>query len=105
QVAGSSPDSLQATLGVVLLPSKVNQAELSSGSLQARVQGRNVQGKLQATGQDAALQADLNGERAADRMALKLGGTIRVEHLARWTGRRDADGRIESRFALHAETD
>jgi autotransporter translocation and assembly factor TamB len=105
QVAGSSPDSLHATLGVVLLPSKVNQAELSSGSLQARVEGRNVQGKLQATGQDAALQADLNGERAADRTVLKLGGTIRVEHLARWTGRRDADGRIESRFALHAETD
>ncbi len=105
QVAGSSPDSLRATLGVELQPSRVNQAELSSGSLQARMVGRNVEGKLQATGEDAALQADLNGQQSGDRNTLKLGGTMRVEHLARWTGRRDADGRIESRFALHAETD
>ena len=32
-------------------------------------------------------------------------GTVRVEHLARWTGRPGADGRIESRFSLEAGMD
>ncbi|HEY7637593.1 MAG TPA: translocation/assembly module TamB domain-containing protein [Gemmatimonadales bacterium] len=105
QVAGRSPDSLRATLGVVLLPSTINQAELSGGSLQAGVEGRSVQGKLQANGPDLAVQAQLTGERDEKSLALKAGGTVRIERLARWTGRRDADGRIESRFSLHAETD
>ncbi len=43
--------------------------------------------------------------RLPDLTALKTGGTLRVEHLARWTGRRDADGRVESRFALDLVTD
>jgi translocation and assembly module TamB len=32
-------------------------------------------------------------------------GTIRVEHLARWTGRANADGRVEGQFDLAAESD
>ncbi len=104
-IAGSSPDSLRATLALVLQPSRVNQAELTGGALDARVIGRTVAAKLRAEGPDAALDATLSGAPAADRTALKAGGTLRVEHLARWTGRRDADGRLESRFALDLVTD
>jgi translocation and assembly module TamB len=32
-------------------------------------------------------------------------GTVRLEHLARWTGRADADGRLESSFAFDAAGD
>jgi translocation and assembly module TamB len=108
-VAGSSPDSLRAALALVLQPSRVNQAELTGGALDARVTGRSVAAKLRAEGPDAALDATLgatpSGAYAANRTALKAGGTLRVEHLARWTGRRDADGRVESRFALDLVTD
>jgi translocation and assembly module TamB len=120
-VAGSSPDSLRATVALVLQPSHVNQAELTGGALDARVNGRNVAAKLRAEGPDAALDATLDATPVAtrnagsgatpsgapftDRTALKAGGTLRVEHLARWTGRRDADGRVESRFALDLVTD
>ena len=120
-VSGSSPDSLRALLALVLQPSRVNQAELTGGALDARVTGRNVAAKLRAEGPDAALDATLDatpvatrsagsgaprsGDVTSDRTALKAGGTLRVEHLARWTGRRDADGRVESRFALDLVTD
>ena len=120
-VAGSSPDSLRATLALVLQPSRVNQAELTGGALDARVNGRTMAAKLRAEGPDAALDATLDatpvatriagsgattsGAPAADRTALKTAGSLRVEHLARWTGRRDADGRVESRFALDLVTD
>ena len=32
-------------------------------------------------------------------------GTVTAEHLARWTGRADADGRVEGRFDLTVESD
>jgi len=98
-------DSLRATLGLRLLPSRVNQAELTDGSLDAQVDGRSVQAKLRARGPDATLDATLHGTPRPDRTALTTAGTLAVEHLARWTGRHDADGRIESRFNLAVETD
>lgn len=104
ELTGRSADSLRATLDAVLLPSRVNQAELSDGSLQARVQGRSVDLKLKAGG-DAALDAALSSTAAAGRTSMRADGTLRVEHLARWMGRRGADGRIESRFAIQAEAD
>ena len=104
-VAGRTADSLRATLAVALQPSRVNHAELSGGSLETRVQGRSLEGKLRAQGPDGTLEADLSRETAAGRSLMKTGGTLQIEHLARWTGRADADGRLESRFALQAETD
>ncbi|MEP7175239.1 MAG: translocation/assembly module TamB domain-containing protein [Gemmatimonadales bacterium] len=98
-------DSLRATVGVVLLPSTVNEAELSGGALDARVTGRNLEATLRAEGPDASLDVTVRGAPAEDRTALTAEGSLRVEHLARWTDRADADGRIESRFALQAETD
>jgi autotransporter translocation and assembly factor TamB len=105
ELTGRSADSLRATLEMVLLPSRVNQAELTDGSLEARVQGRSVDAKLRAGGQDAVLDAALSGTGAEGRSSMKAEGTLRVEHLARWTGRHAADGRVESRFALQTEAD
>ncbi|MEP6688414.1 MAG: hypothetical protein ABJC36_08710, partial [Gemmatimonadales bacterium] len=105
EVAGSSPDSLRATLKLTLQPSRVNQAELTAGTLDARVNGRSIAAKVQAEGPDAALDATMKGTPSADRTALETDGTLRVEHLARWTGRRHADGRVESRFALNLVSD
>jgi autotransporter translocation and assembly factor TamB len=100
-----SPDSMRATLGVNLLPSRINQAELTSGSVDARVDGRQAQARLRADGPDATLDATVRSGPARDRTAVAAEGGLRVEHLARWTGRADADGRLESHFALTVETD
>ena len=105
EVAGGSPDSLRGRLALVLQPSRVNQAELTGGTLDAQMNGRNLSAKIHADGPDAALDATLTGTPSAERTALESDGTLRLEHLARWTGRRDADGRVESRFALDLVTD
>jgi uncharacterized protein involved in outer membrane biogenesis len=105
ELTGGSADSLQATLEMALLPSRINQAELSDGSLRARVQGRSVDANLRAGGQDIALETVLSGTAGAGGTSLKADGRLRIEHLARWTGRRGADGRVESRFTLQTEAD
>ncbi|MFL5514633.1 MAG: translocation/assembly module TamB domain-containing protein, partial [Gemmatimonadales bacterium] len=105
EVTAGSADNLRARLEMALLPSRVNQAELSDGSLQAQVQGRSVDAKLRVGGEDAALETTLSGTSGAGRTSLKADGMLRVEHLARWTGRRRADGRVESRFTLQTEGD
>jgi translocation and assembly module TamB len=104
-VARRPPDSLAASLDVALLPSRVNQAALSQGSLAARIGGGVLEGKLRADGPDAALTADLTGRTSPDGNMLQARGDLRLEHLARWTDRRDADGRIESRFAVETRSD
>ena len=53
EITGTRSDSLGATLGVVLLPSRVNQAELTGGSLDASVDGKRVTATLRAEGPDA----------------------------------------------------
>lgn len=100
-----SADSMQATLGITLLPSRINQAELSDGSVDARLDGGQVQAKVRAAGPDAALDATVGSAPSLNSTALSANGALRVEHLARWTGRPDADGRVESKFALTVESD
>ncbi len=95
----------RATLAVALLRSRVNQAELTEGSLDARVVGPTLEGRLRATGPDIMLNGELSSEADSGGTALSTTGALRLERLARWTGRRDADGRIESRFSLRARTD
>ncbi len=103
-VAGGGADSLRANLDAVLLPSRVNQAALTSGGATVRVSGSQLEARLTADGPDAALDATVS--RAQDeRSAVSASGTLRLEHLAKWTGRGDADGRVESRFALSLESD
>jgi translocation and assembly module TamB len=104
ELAGAGSDSMRAMLNVALLPSRVNQAELTGGGVAARLAGDQFEARVRADGPDAALDATVS--RAQDvRSALSASGTLRLEHLAKWTDRRDADGRVESRFALSLESD
>jgi translocation and assembly module TamB len=105
EITGAGRDSLDATLGVVLLPSRINQAELTGGSLDAKVEGRQIEARLRVQGPDANLDASLHGAPAQARTAFTANGVVRAEHLARWTGRADADGRLEGRFELTVQTD
>ncbi|HEX3275478.1 MAG TPA: translocation/assembly module TamB domain-containing protein [Gemmatimonadales bacterium] len=97
--------ALQGTASMTLFPSRINRAELASGSMEARLDGPTTTAALRATGPDAQLEAKLMAAPAGSRQALTADGTLRVEHLSRWTGRGDADGRLESSLALRAETD
>jgi translocation and assembly module TamB len=105
QVAGRGPDSLRGALDLTLLPSRVNQAELTGGSLTTRMAAGRLEARVQAEGPDAALDAMASGTPQAARRAMSTAGTLRLEHLAKWTGRGDADGRVESRFSLAVESD
>jgi len=103
-VADSAPRR-RADLDAELLPSRVNQAQLTGGKLVARLSGESLEGTLSAGGPDLALDARVHAVPGTAGSALETNGTLRVEHLARWTGRREADGRIESGFALRIERD
>jgi translocation and assembly module TamB len=105
EVARVSPDSMDATLGVAVLPSRINQGQLTGGSVNARLEGGKAQAKIRADGPDAALGATVSSTSSDDRTALAADGSLRLEHLARWTGRSDADGRVESHFALTVQSD
>ena len=105
EVTRASPDSMHATVGVTLLPSRINQAELTSGSMDAQMDGKQVQAKLRADGPDGALDATVRSVPSSNRTTVSAHGGLRLEHLTRWTGRSDADGRVESQFALTVETD
>ena len=100
-----APDSLVAALDLALLPSRVNQAQLTGGSLAARMSGGRLEGKLKVEGRDAVLASDVTAQSAEGEHSVTVRGDIRIEHLARWTNRHDADGRLESRFAIEARAD
>jgi translocation and assembly module TamB len=104
-VATGAPDSLRGNFGLALLPSRVNQAELTAGSLDGTVDGRQIQVTLRAEGPDGKVDATLRGAPEQTVNALTAEGTIAAEHLARWTGRADADGRIEGKFNLAVKSD
>jgi translocation and assembly module TamB len=103
-MSGGSADSMQGKLSLELLPSRINQAQINSGHVQLAIAEGSVRGDLQLEGRDGELVADVSG-RAGDAMQLHADGNLRLERLARWTGRPDADGRVESRFVLDAVAD
>jgi translocation and assembly module TamB len=103
-VTGGSADSLQGRLAVELLPSSINQAQLTGGRLGLELERGAVRGELRLASPDGELGARLNG-RLGDTRQVHTDGTLRLERLARWTGRPDADGRLESRFILDAAGD
>jgi translocation and assembly module TamB len=105
EVAPGGPDSLRARFGLVLLPSRVNQAELTGGSVDATVAGPQMQATVRADGPDGKLDATLRSAPDQTQTALAAEGTITAEHLARWTGRSDTDGRMEGRFNLAVRSD
>jgi translocation and assembly module TamB len=101
---GNSADSMQGKLSLELLPSRINQAQINTGNVELEIAQGAVRGDLRMEGRDGELVADVSG-RAGDAMQLHADGSLRLERLARWTGRPDADGRVESRFVLDAVGD
>jgi hypothetical protein len=100
-MTGGSADSMQGRLAVELLPSNINQAQLTGGRLGLELERGAVRGDVRLAGPDGELGATLSG-RLGDTKQVHTDGTLRLERLARWTGRPDAGGRLESRFILDA---
>ncbi len=63
-----------------------------------------MKGDLRIDARDGALAAKVIG-RTGDSTELHTDGTLRLERLARWTGRANTDGRLESNFVLNAAAD
>ena len=104
-LTGTGIDSMLARLDLELLPSRVNQAELGPGRLTLGLDHGALEGTLRLEGGDAAAAARLTGQVGTQRSSVRADGDLRVERLARWTGRSGADGRLEGRFGLAALTD
>jgi translocation and assembly module TamB len=104
-VTGTALDSVLARLELELLPSRVNQAELGPGRLALDLERGELAGTLRLQGGDAVVNAGLTGDVGGDRSRLRAEGDVRVERLARWTGRAAADGRLEGRFGLDLVAD
>ena len=103
-MSGRSSDSMQGGLFLELLPSRINHAQINSGHVKLELAAGAVRGDLRVQGRDGELAADLNG-RVGNAMQLHTEGNLRLERLARWTGRPDADGRLECRFVMDAAGD
>jgi translocation and assembly module TamB len=97
-------DSMEARLAVKLLPSRVNQAQLDGGRMDLTLERGTANADVQLAGRDGELDVKMNGSLGGARTA-HTEGTLRLERLSRWTGRPDAEGRIESRFALDLTAD
>jgi hypothetical protein len=104
-VSGRAADSLAAELALDLRRSQINQASLDSGRIDLRIDRGAVEGKVRAVGAGGAIESDVTGRLANGRADVAAQGTARLEQLARWTARPEADGRLESRFALRVVGD
>ncbi len=104
QLSGDSAATRQADLSLELLSSRINQAQLQGGRVRLNLKGDALQGELRLTGRDGELEAELKGQ-TGKATQVHTTGTLRLERLARWTGRADADGRLESSFTLNAAGD
>jgi translocation and assembly module TamB len=104
-LAGSGIDSILARLDLELLPSRVNQAELGPGRLTLGLDRGALDGTLRMESQDGAMAAKLDGDVGSEMSRVRAEGDLRLERLARWTGRTAADGRLEGRFRLDAVAD
>jgi autotransporter translocation and assembly factor TamB len=94
-----SSDDMEARLAVKLLPSRINQAQLDGGRMDIELERGTTRADVQLVGRDGELQVEMNGSMGGV-TTVHTEGTLRLERLSRWTGRADADGRLESRFAL-----
>ena len=98
-------DSTDAGLDLEMLPSTVNDATVSGGRVALAMRQQKVTGELGLQGPDGSLGARVDGRMSAAATTLHTGGTVTLEHLAKWTGSRSADGRIEGKFAFDASAD
>ncbi|HEY4649530.1 MAG TPA: hypothetical protein VIG95_10480, partial [Gemmatimonadales bacterium] len=104
QLSADSTATRQADLSLQLLSSRINQAQLQGGHVSLTLNGDTLQGDLRLAGRDGELGAEFNGQ-TGKTTQMHTAGTLRLERLARWTGRPDADGRLESSFDLNAAAD
>jgi translocation and assembly module TamB len=104
-LAGTGIDSMLARLDFELLPSRVNQAQLGPGRLTLGLDRGALDGTLRLEGEDAAMAAKLTGDVGTEMSRVRADGDLRLERLARWTGKTGADGRLEGRFGLDAVAD
>ena len=104
-LTGFTPDSMLARLDLELLPSRFNQAELGPGRLALSLDRGALDGTLRLESGDAVVAAGLEGDVGGDRSRVRAEGDVRVERLARWTGKAAADGRLEGRFGLEFVVD
>ncbi len=102
--SGTDPESMHARLALDLLPSCVNQASLDSGTARLVLDRGALGGTVEVRGEDAELAARLTGQ-LGEQSVLRTDGSLRIERLARWTGHRDAEGRLEGRFDLETRAD
>ncbi len=103
-VAGAG-DSSRTRVDLQLTPSSVNDASLTGGRLALAMERKELRGQLTLEGPDGRVGATAHGSMAKEATALHTEGTLLLEHLAKWIGRKGADGRIEGKFALDAKTD
>ncbi|MGH7510425.1 MAG: translocation/assembly module TamB domain-containing protein [Gemmatimonadales bacterium] len=97
---GGVADSLTGRLEMELLRSRINDAELGPGTIELSLANGEAKGSIRVQGADGQLSADLSGQLTGEVRRFVTDGTLRLEHLARWTGDSGQDGRMEARFAL-----
>ena len=98
-------DSAQTQFDLQMNPSTVNEAALDTGRLGVTMSRGDLHGQLSVEGPDGKLGTTVNGRVAPEGTKLHGEGSLSIEHLAKWTGRKDADGRIEGEFALDGTVD
>ncbi len=98
-------DSAQTQFDLQMNPSTVNEAALDAGRLGVTMSRGDLHGQLSVEGPDGKLGTTVNGRVAPEGTKLHGEGSLSIEHLAKWTGRKDADGRIEGEFSLDGTAD
>ncbi|MDQ3428236.1 MAG: translocation/assembly module TamB [Gemmatimonadota bacterium] len=103
--SGAAADSLIGQLDLELFPSRINDAELRSGRLALAMDRGVLRGQVRLEAEDGELAAELAGRATGEYPELGANGTLRLERLARWTGRPNTDGRLDTRFVLQGSAD
>lgn len=103
--AGAALDSAVGQLDLQLLRSRFRGVEVENGNWALALERGAVRSELRLASPDGELSTALTANKAAQGMMVATEGTVRLEHLAHWTGRPDADGWLAARFAVQAATD
>ncbi len=102
---GTAPDSMRVRLGLELLPSRVNQAEIRSGRADLTLDRGALRGELRMDAADGDLVTRIQGATAGPVRRVRAEGALRLERLARWAGDTTHDGHVAARFSLEAGAD
>jgi autotransporter translocation and assembly factor TamB len=105
ELTGAGLESAVGRLVLELRPSRFRTVELQNGSVTLSLERGAVRGEAHVAGPDGELGATLTGRRDQKGTNLTADGTVRLEHLAHWTGRPKQDGWLQTRFAVQAAAD